>query len=138
MARITVRHRDAQAFDIDIRGMRLLSDEPVALGGEDEGPTPTELMVAGLAACAAEEGLRHLSQMGLPFESLQIEADFAWDARTERVASVSLAVSLPSDLSEAQVQAVERAMLACPARKMLTEPPSIEYEFSNRPAKTAR
>ena len=138
MARITVKHRYAQAFDIDIRGMRLLSDEPVALGGEDEGPTPTELMVAGLAACAAEEGLRHLSQMGLPFESLLIEADFAWDSGAERVASVSLAVALPSDLGDAEVQAVERAMLACPARKMLTEPPSVEYQFSSRPAKTAR
>lgn len=138
MARITVRHRYAQAFDIDIRGMRLLSDEPMALGGEDVGPTPTELMVAGLAACAAEEGLRQLSQMGLPFESLQIEADFAWDAGSERVASVWLAVSLPSDLSDADVSAVEKAMLSCPARKMLTEPPGVDYKFSSRPANAVR
>lgn len=138
MARITVKHRYAQAFDIDIRGMRLLSDEPVVLGGEDEGPTPTELMVAGLAACAAEEGLRHLSQVGLPFEPLEIEADFGWDAGSERIASVRLVVTLPPDLSDADVQAVEKAMLACPARKMLTQPPSVDYEFSSRPASTAR
>ena len=138
MARITVKHRYAQAFDIDIRGMRLLSDEPVVLGGEDEGPTPTELMVAGLAACAAEEGLRHLSQMGLPFEPLEIEADFSWDLGSERVAAVQLAVTLPPDLSDSEVQAVEKAMLACPARKMLTQPPSVDYEFSTHPANTAR
>jgi putative redox protein len=138
MARITVKHRYAQAFDIDIRGMRLLSDEPVVLGGEDEGPTPTELMVAGLAACAAEEGLRHLSQRGLPFEPLEIEADFAWDAESERVATVRLAVTLPSDLSDADIRAVEQSMLGCPARKMLTQPPGVDYEFSSRPANAAR
>lgn len=136
MARITVKHRYEQAFDIDIRGMRLLSDEPVVLGGEDEGPTPTELMVAGLAACAAEEGLRHLSTRGLPFQPLEVEADFVWDAESERVASVQLAVTLPPDLTDADVKDVEKAMLACPARKMLTQPPSVDYEFS-RPANTA-
>jgi putative redox protein len=137
MARITVKHRYGQAFDIDIRGIRLLSDEPVVLGGEDEGPTPTELMVAGLAACAAEEGLRRLSQEGLPYQPFEIEADFAWDAGSERVASVRLAVVLPSDLSDAAVKAVESAMLACPARKMLTEPPSLDYVFSKPAAKTS-
>jgi putative redox protein len=138
VARITVKHRYGQAFDIDIRGSRLLSDEPVVLGGEDGGPTPTELMVAGLAACAAEEGLRHLSSRGLPFQPLEVEADFAWDVASERVASVQLAVTLPSDLSDADVREVETAMLSCPARKMLTQPPSVDYEFSSRPANAAR
>jgi uncharacterized OsmC-like protein len=138
MARITVKHRYAQAFDIDIRGMKLLSDEPVVLGGEDEGPTPTELMVAGLAACAAEEGLRHLTQVGLPFEALEIGADFTWDVASERIATVRLTVTLPPDLSDADVLEVEKAMLTCPARKMLTQPPNLDYQFNTRPAIKAR
>lgn len=138
MARITVRHRTAQSFDIDIRGIRLLSDEPAVLGGEDEGPTPTELMVAGLAACAAEEGLRYLSGRGLPYQPLEVEADFAWDVATERIASVRLAVTLAPDLSDEDVKAVEAAMLACPARKMLTQPPSLEYRFGSRPVSATR
>ena len=133
MARITVRHRTAQSFDIDIRGIRLLSDEPVGLGGEDEGPTPTELMIAGLAACAAEEGLRYLTSTGLPFQPLEVEADFTWDAASSRVATVRLEVTLAPDLSSEDVEAVQAAMLSCPARKMLTEPPEVAYRFSSRP-----
>ncbi len=138
MARITVKHRTAQSFDIDIRGIRLLSDEPVVLGGEDEGPTPTELMIAGLAACAAEEGLRYLTSTGLPFQPLAVEADFTWDMASERVATVKLAVTLPPDLSDSDVTAVEAAMLSCPARKMLTQPPGVEYTFSSKPIVASR
>lgn len=137
MARITVKHKYGQAFTIHIRGYGLLSDEPVVLGGEDAGPTPTELMVAGLAACAAEEGLKQLSQKGLPYAPFEVDADFTWDIASERVATVRLAVTLPSDLGEADVQGVERAMLSCPARKMLIQPPNVEYDFMRRVAETA-
>jgi hypothetical protein len=41
VARITVKHRHGQSFDIQVRGYPLVSDEPVTLGGDDEGPTPT-------------------------------------------------------------------------------------------------
>ena len=129
MARITVKHRYGDAFDIHIRGSKLVSDEPVAVGGEDEGPTPTELMVAGLAACAAEEAVKYLSQAGLAFQDFEVEADFAWDPAIERVASVTLRVTMPHGLTASQAHAAEVAMLACPARKMLTDPPALHYDF---------
>jgi putative redox protein len=131
MARITVKHRHGRTFDINIRGYSLLSDEPVPIG-EDEGPSPTELMVAGLAACAAEEAMRSLSQMNLPYEDLEVEASFTWDAASERVATVGLLVSLPPGLSHDALSSVETAMLSCPARKMLTQPPDVRYDFTGR------
>jgi putative redox protein len=136
MARITVKHRHSQTFDINIRGYALLSDEPVPIG-EDEGPSPTELMVAGLASCAAEEAMKSLAALGLPYQDLEIEADFAWDVESERVASVRLVVSLPSDLDEAAASALEAAMMSCPARKMLTQPPSVQYDFSGSISKSS-
>ena len=103
------------------------------LGGEDEGPTPTELMVAGLAACAADEAMKRLTEAGMAYQQLAVEADFAWDLKSERVASVRLSVTLPSGLSEAGREIVRAAMLTCPARKMLEQPPHVECDF-NKPA----
>ncbi|HET7465308.1 MAG TPA: OsmC family protein [Candidatus Dormibacteraeota bacterium] len=137
MARITVKHRYGESFDIQIRGYRLVSDEPVAIGGEDEGPTPTELMVAGLAACAAEEGVKHLSNEGLPFEPFAVEADFSWDIENGRIDHVQLTISTPPGLTDSDHRFLEAAMVACPARKMLTEPPTLKYAFSEPAAVTA-
>jgi putative redox protein len=130
MARITVTHRHGQSFDIRVRGYALISDEPVTLGGDDEGPTPTELMVAGLAACAADEAVNCLASSGERFEPTEVGADFAWDLDSGRVASIRLSISLPDEISDATRENVMRAMRSCPARKMLVEPPTLDYEFN--------
>lgn len=141
MARITVTHRHDESFDIRVRGYALISDEPVTYGGDDEGPTPTELMVAGLAACAAEEAVRCLTEAGHAFLAVEVEADFVWDLEDQRIASIHLKVKLPDGLSEKLRDAVSAAVLSCPARKMLTQPPSVDYELhtsSALPAAAAR
>ncbi|HZK74733.1 MAG TPA: OsmC family protein [Clostridia bacterium] len=130
MARITVKHRHGQSFSIHVRGFALVSDEPVTLRGDDEGPTPTELMVAGLAACAADEVVKSLGDDGLSFDLTEVGADFGWDADGGRVAWVRLSVTLPEKISESTRQKLQQAMLSCPARKMLAEPPNVEYELT--------
>jgi putative redox protein len=130
MARITVRHRHGQSFDIQVRGYPLVSDEPVTLGGDDAGPTPTELMVAGLAACAADEVVKCMMGLGLSYDLAEVGADFVWAAEGGRVASIRLSVSLPEEISESTRQKVLASMLECPARKMLAEPPNVEYELN--------
>jgi putative redox protein len=99
------------------------------LGGDDEGPTPTELMVAGLAACAADEVVKSLMDEGVSFDPTEVGADFAWDAQGRRVASIRLSVTLPEEISESTRQKLLVAMLSCPARKMLAGPPNVEYEL---------
>lgn len=130
MARITVTHRHGQSFDIRVRGYALISDEPVTLGGDDEGPTPSELMVAGLAACAADEVVKCLAAMGARIEPIEVGADFTWDASGDRVTSIRLTVTFPDEISQDAREAVLLSMLSCPARKMLSEPPNVEYEFN--------
>jgi putative redox protein len=53
---IAVHHLGRDRFGVRIRGHELVSDQPREDGGEDTGPTPTELFIAGLAACVG--GLR--------------------------------------------------------------------------------
>ena len=138
MARITISHRSGEAFDVQIRGYRLISDEPVVIGGEDLGPTPTELMVAGLAACAAETGVKHLTDEGIPCEVFEVQADFTWDIERGRVNAVRLVITPPPGLKTNDLHFLEKAMVDCPARKMLTEPPTLKYAFTEEPAQSLR
>jgi DNA-binding FrmR family transcriptional regulator len=51
MPTLNVTHQTGDQFQLQVRGHRLLCDQPLADGGTDQGPTPTELFVASLAAC---------------------------------------------------------------------------------------
>lgn len=125
--RITVTHRHDTSFDVRVRGYALISDEPVSLGGEDEGPTPTELMIAGLAACTADAATRHLLERDLLTGPVAVHADFSWDALGRRITDVRVQLVLPADLSDADRESVLTEILRCPARLVLTEPPQIAY-----------
>jgi len=37
--------------DVEVGGHHLVVDEPIAVGGSDAGPTPYEMLLAGLGAC---------------------------------------------------------------------------------------
>lgn len=124
MARITVKHRHGQSFDIQVRGYPLVSDEPITLGGDDEGPTPTELMVAGLAACGADEVVKCLVAIGARFEPTEVGTDFAWVAGARPSGSPSRS---PRGSARTQGRKCCCRLLSCPARKMLAEPPNVEY-----------
>lgn len=127
-ARITVTHRHDLSFEIRVRGCSLISDEPVTLGGEDEGPTPVELMIAGLAACAADAATRKLVDLGLPYEPVEVTADFDWDPSGTRLHDISIQIVLPSEIDTASRNAAMAAALQCPARRLLVEPPMLHYE----------
>ena len=45
--------RTAFTHRIDIRQHQLLADEPNERGGDDDGPSPQELLAASLASCTA-------------------------------------------------------------------------------------
>ncbi|MDX3458608.1 hypothetical protein PV396_42935 [Streptomyces sp. ME02-8801-2C] len=50
---LDVIHVDGDAFAVEVRGHRLLVDQPADAGGTDTAPTPTELFAASLATCVA-------------------------------------------------------------------------------------
>jgi len=39
--------------EVEVGGHRLVVDEPTAVGGSDKGPTPYEMLLAGLGSCTA-------------------------------------------------------------------------------------
>jgi hypothetical protein len=63
-----------------------------------------------------------------------VDADFSWDLQEQRIGSIVLKVKLPYGLSEKVRDAVSAAVLSCPARKMLMQPPSVEYDFQGSSA----
>jgi len=59
-----IRFVAGEAYEVTVRGHRLVVDQPADAGGQDSAPTPTELFLASLATCVAFYAGRFLTRHG--------------------------------------------------------------------------
>jgi putative redox protein len=120
------RHR------ITVRGHEVIVDQPRESGGEDTGPTPTDLFVASLASCVA-----HYARRGLGSGGDGPTVHCTWTMSEEppwRVASIAIDVQLPSSTTEARVEAVRRAIGHCTVHNSLQSSPAISIRAAVAPS----
>ena len=73
VVRETRRGKFQQA--VSIGPHRLTADEPVAVGGDDAGPGPYDLVLAGLGACTAMTMRMYADRKSLPLERVTVTLD---------------------------------------------------------------
>ena len=130
MPDIVVRHEGGDRFRVRVRDHELRVDQPVEDGGGDTGPTPTELFVAGLAACVGFYAERFLYRHALPTEGLAVECDFAFaEDGPARVASAALRVTLPAGFPESKRERLARVVEHCTVHNSIRHAPSIRIEL---------
>lgn len=116
-------------FEIGMRQHRVLVDQPVADGGEDSGPTPTELFVASLAGCVGFYARRYLARHDLPVEGLVVEASYTMATRPARVADIEVTIDLPPAVPEASRAALLAVVNHCTVHNTLRDPPAVNIDL---------
>ena len=104
---------------------RLITDEPVEVGGEGSAPAPHELLPAALASCVSTTLVMYARRKG--WELGEVRVDVSYDHRaTPRRADIT--IGLGAELSAEQLELLEKVAAACPVRR------SIEtgFEFNER------
>jgi putative redox protein len=126
MADVEVWYAKGDRFLVQVRDHHVVVDQPRSFGGDDAGPTPTELFVASLAACAGFYAERFFRHHDLPSEGLKVEADYEMSPdRPSRVGSIALRVVLPPGFPAEFRGAVETVLERCTLRNTLTWPPEV-------------
>jgi len=69
---VTCTPRGAFRTEVRIRAHGLVADEPRAMGGEDAGPSPYELLAAGLGACTSMTLEMYARRKGWPLEEARV------------------------------------------------------------------
>jgi uncharacterized OsmC-like protein len=121
---IEVAHHEGDRYTVRIRGHELVTDQPVDAGGDDAGPTPTELFVAGLAACVAFYAGRFLRRHTDVSVSVACVYDMS-DDRPARVTAVRLSVDVPTTLRDDVREGLRRAAEHCTVHNSLRTPPDV-------------
>jgi putative redox protein len=115
-------------------GHVLVSDEPPSLGGTDLGPTPYNLLLAGLGACTAITIRMYADRKEWPVEAVEVHLEHQkvapdeTDCTSEKPGKIDLItreVILVGDLDEKQRARLLDIADRCPVHRTLEAGPCI-------------
>lgn len=107
---------------------RLLADEPSPVGS-DAGPTPYDLLLAGLGACTSMTVRMYADRKGWPLERVQvtlrherIHAEDCAECETKKgwISHIDRTIELFGDLDDEQRQKLLAIAERCPVHQTLT------------------
>ncbi len=114
------------AVNATYRGFTISTDQPEEAGGKNEAPSPFEVFLASLGACAGYFALRFCQQRGLSTEGFSLSMDWERDPQTHRMTRVKLTFHLPEGFPEKYKGAILRAAEQCSVKRTIQNPPEFE------------
>jgi putative redox protein len=116
----TARRRTPSAFShqIDVRQHQLIADEPTDHGGDDNGPSPQELLAASLASCTAITIEMYAKRKGWDLGPVEVECEYT-PAERGCPTKFRLDFRLPDGCTEEQVERLKVIAAKCPVHRTL-------------------
>jgi putative redox protein len=132
--RSVARRVDGYTHEVEVDGHTILSDEPVEAGGRNEGPSPTRLLIASLAACTATTVEMYANHKGWELGAVEVEASLI-SAERDEPARYSVEVRIPAPLTDDQAERVRTIAGKCPVHRILTGAVEIEDRVELAPVR---
>jgi putative redox protein len=134
--RVIVRETGHGKFQqtVSVGPHQLLADEPVAAGGDDTGPGPYDLLLAGLGACTsmtmrlyAERKALPMTRVTVTLSHAKIHAEDCADCETKTgiLDRIDRVIAIEGDLDAAQRAKLMEIADKCPVHRTLTSEISI-------------
>jgi putative redox protein len=117
MASASTRRRGKYETAVEIRDHRLTADEPPGSGGEDKGPSPTELLAASLASCTAITIEMYADRKGWDLGAVEVDVD--WPEPTKGGTKLAVEIRVPAELTDEQRQRLLVIAGHCPVHRLL-------------------
>lgn len=128
---VTVTETGEGAFQVEVTagGVRFLSDEPPEVGGLGSGPTPYDLVAAGLGACTAMTLRLYARGKQLPLDKVTVTVGHSRRRDTEPADLFTRRLHLEGALSEEQRQRLAEIAARCPVHRTLESGAAVDAEL---------
>jgi uncharacterized OsmC-like protein len=138
MTAIQVTHLTNSRYRVAVGGHQLTVDQPVAAGGDDQGPTAVQLFAASIVACIAHYAGSYLARHALSAEGLVVDGDFVMaDDRPARIVSMSVRITPPAGLPGSHEGGLLAVASHCTLHNTLRQPPTVNICVADQPSTTA-
>lgn len=115
---------DGDAYDVDIKGKHTVRmDQPVAAGGTDTGPNPTDAWVASLGTCVAFYAGTYLSKHDLA-PDVEVITTYKMGIGPARVTRIDMTVVAPG-ISQEHATDFQSAIESCTIQNSLGATPIV-------------
>jgi putative redox protein len=117
-----------------------LADEPAAVGGMDSGPSPYDLLIAGLGACTAMTLRLYADQKGLPLTGVSVTLRHAkihaadcttCETKEGKIDRIERTIALEGPLDAAQRARLLEIADKCPVHRTLTSEVEIRTALAS-------
>ena len=116
--RASARQRENLVHDVKAGDHQLTVDEPVASGGDDQGPSPQELLAAALASCTAVTMEMYAKRKGWDASGLRVDVRYL-PAERGCPTRFDLVFKMPPQLDSEQVEKLRVIAAKCPVHRTL-------------------
>ena len=128
---MVITHEGGVRFAAQVRGHRILVDQPARAGGQDEGPMPIELLGVSLGTCVALYVQQFLHARSLPYEGMRVELQQVGAQNPGRIGEFVVKVLLPTALPPQYAEMLDRVARSCPAHNTLVHGAEVRVEVES-------
>ena len=104
--------------EVTIREHELTADDPKDQGGDDEGPSPQELLAASLASCTAITMEMYAQRKGWEVGDMSVDVNYE-PAQRGSPTRFEMVVKMPKELPEEQRLKLMQIAAKCPVHRTL-------------------
>jgi putative redox protein len=119
MRSAVARRRKGYEHEVEIREHRLIVDEPEDVGGGNAGPSPTELLAASLASCAAATIEMYADRKQWELGQVEVSVDWAGEDTTAGTPGFDVKIRIPAELTDEQRERLLVIAGKCPVHRAL-------------------
>lgn len=121
-----VRFPGGLKVDVLDRDFVVRTDQPVREGGEGSAPSPFDLFLASLAACAGYYTLAFCKEREIPVADIGVSMTAMRGEKSKMIDDVRITLDLPASFPERYKTALVKAVDLCAVKKHILRPPRFE------------
>lgn len=128
--KIDVTFPGGMAVNANISGFTVPTDQPKAYGGGGTAPSPFELFLSSIAACAGYFALAFCKERDIGTDGMSLTAGFERNPETKALSKVVIDLHLPENFPEKYQKAIVRTIDQCSVKKSILAQPAFEINIT--------